>query len=163
MNKLANINDLQPIAQRMRERQESIEADKRDVFGRIANLIGLAAEQGQDCLLAKTKLGKHLRWSDWLRAHVPQLSEDDAAKYERISTEQLVDPRQCVFAFLPPAERKAIEQRLPAKPFEVVCGCITKLKSTLRDEPIDQWPQDRLEIARGELEPVVKVLWPNRF
>ena len=164
MNKLAQINDLQPIARRMRERQEQIEADKKEAFKRIGDLIVLAAEQGQDCLLAKTKLGKNLKWSDWLHAHVPQLSEADAAKYERITTEQLIDPRQCVFAFLPPAERDtAPTERTPPKSFEVVAGYITKLKATLRDDPIEKWPQDRVALTRKELEPLVCKLWPERF
>ena len=149
----------------MRERQELIEAGKRDVFGRIGELVGLAAEQGQDCLLAKTKLNGELKWSDWLRAHVPQLNEQDAAKYERISTEQMIDPRQCVFAFLPASERPASTalQRTPPAAFEVFAGYVVKLKATLRDNPISEWDQSRLASTRRELEPLARELWPERF
>lgn len=152
---------LAPIAKQMRERQEQIERDKSDVYARIGNLVALASDQGRDCLLAKVKLGKAMRWSDWLHAHVPNLSEQDAAKYERISTEQISDPRQCVFAFLP--ERTQSEDKPErSKPsfFEAVLTHTYKLEALAKVQPVDQWPQDQQEAARVRLRPIVSALWP---
>ena len=157
------INDLQPIARRLREREEVIAAKKRAVFEHIGELTGLAAEQGQDLLLAKTKLGKHLRWSEWLGAHVPNLPEQQASKYERIATEQLRDPRQCVFAFLPPIEKDITPARTPPKVWERVWGFVHKVQSALRDAPLEKWPENQVEQTKREIEPVAKALWPEKF
>lgn len=160
-NKLKTANDLAPIAKQMRERQEQIEHDKTDVYARIGNLVALASEQGRDCLLAKVKLGKSMRWSDWLHAHVPNLSEHDAAKYERISTEQLSDPRQCVFAFLPErTDAQAKTERAKPSFFETVLSHTYKLEALAKVQPVDQWPQDQQEAARVRLRPIVAALWP---
>lgn len=162
-DQLQHINDLKPIAQRMRERQEVIIKRKADVYAHIGELVSLASEQGRDCLLAKTKLGKLLRWSDWLNAHVPNITEDEAHKYERITTEQLSDPRQCVFAFLPPHESEPKPARTPPKAWERAWGFVTKLKSIIQPTEIKSWPASQVDLTRHELEPAARALWPEKW
>jgi hypothetical protein len=159
------INELNPIAATLRDREEQISGIKRDVLTRMGEGLGLMAEQGRDITLAKTKLGKAFRWGEWLRIHVPNLPEGLAGKYERIANEQLADPRQCVFAFLPPNEStgKADEPRLNPAAWETALGYVGKLRRTLRDSPITQWPEEQRRLAASELEPLARVLWPERF
>jgi hypothetical protein len=162
---LAALTELQPIARRMRERQEQIERDKSKVYDNIGNLIASAQEQGQDILTAKAKLGKKVKWSDWLHAHVPSLSEQDATKYERLTTEQLSDPRQCMFAFLPNAERKddvEVERTKPnAKEF--IWRKISTLRNAIKTFDIGTWAAPDIELTKKELEPVARALWPEKF
>ena len=158
MNTLAQINDLQPIAKRLREREEQITSKKKSMLANIGELIAFASDQGQDIILAKTKLGKALKWGDWLTAHVPNMDELQAAKYERVATEQLNDPRQCVFAFLPPSDNSsstALEvQRIKPAAWEIAAGCIYKFMRI----PIEGWPHEQLENTRGELKSAVERL-----
>ncbi len=162
-DRLIALNDLKGIAARMRERQEVIEAGKTKTMAQIADVISAIADQGRDILLAKTKLGKHLKWSEWLGAHIPNLSESVAARYERVTTEQLSDPRQCIFAFLPPADREQSPERIPPAAWEMASGYINKLAIKFRDQPLDTWPGEQVDATRKQLEPLVRSLWPERF
>ncbi len=157
---LAIINNLAPIAVELRERQDVIDSKLRQWHGITADLVLEASEQGRSIINAKHHLGGRLKWSDWLHAHVPNLSEDQAAKYERIATEQLRDPRQCVFAFLPPPEHEHIERMKPAL-WELGWGYLSKFVRVADD--FGKWPPQQVELARQELEPVAKRLWPERF
>ncbi len=163
-NTLQTVKELTPIAKTLREREEQITSIKRDVISRMSEGLGLMADQGRDLLLAKTKLGKTFRWSEWLKANVPNLPETTASKYERIATEQLADPRQCVFAFLPAPEKQgATEQRDTPSPWESVYKHAWSMRKVIRDNPPDQWPQEQRTLAAKELEPLAKVLWPDKF
>ena len=162
-DKLAAINELNSLAADMRDRQEAICSAVRNVTKDMSDAIALAAEQGQDCLKAKIKLPKGVRWSEWLRAHVPNMDEAQAARYERVSTEHIDDVRQCIFAFFPPTPQKQIVERIKPNPWEHAWGYVSKFKRTLIDAPINDWPAAQVEATRNELEPVAKVLWPERF
>lgn len=149
---------MQPIAARLREREEQIAAGKRSMMQNMTDLVVLAGDQGRDILLAKTKLGKALRWSDWLGSHVPNLPESQAAKYERVATEQLTDPRQCVFAFLPPAEHEPKAERLKPAVWERSWGLASRLTKV-----VDGAPDTMLNKVRTCLEPMARRLWPDKF
>lgn len=159
--KLQAINALAPVAKRLRERQEQINAKLRKWQEITCAAISDAADQGRDIVDAKTKLNGGLRWSEWLHAHVPTLSDAQAVKYERLAVEQLTDLRQCVFALLPPSEHEAQPERDKAPTWEVAWGYITKLKRLI-DKP-DEWTEQRLHLARAQLAPLVKKLWPEGF
>ena len=152
-DKLQTINELAPIASRLREREEQISALKRDMWGNVASLVSTAGEQGRDLLLAKTKLAGGLRWSDWLSAHVPNLPEAQASKYERITTEQITDVRQAIFAFIPVSEQDK-PKRLPPAPWEPVFGLLGRLSRV----DVQEWPQDQVGLARKSMSDVVERL-----
>lgn len=160
---LAINTELKPIAAAMRARQEQIEKDKRDVYGRIGSLVASAQEQGAAVALVKAKLSKNISFEDWLHAHVPNLTAQDAAKYERINYEQLTDPRQCIFAFLPPAEAKDKEHRIPPSPREVLWTGVTRLMKAFELANIEEWDETDKDLTRRELEPMARTLWPERF
>ena len=158
---LAVIHELKDIALRMRERQEQIDAGVRQVHAGIGDLVQLASEQGRDCVLAKTKLGNHLRWSEWLHAHVPNLVESDADKFERLSREQITSVRQAAFAFLPAAERTKTEvPRIKAASWESAWSHVAKLRRIV-ERDIKTWPASQLAILRDEIEPLAHILWPD--
>jgi hypothetical protein len=161
---LTAINDLQPIAKRLREREEQIESGKKHLYEHISELTGLAYEQGRDLITAKTKTGKTVRFSEWLHIHVPNLPIEQATKYERVATEQLHDPRQCIFAFIPAADAG---NRLPvrAKPsaWELGWGYAHRLLTLTSLKPIDGWPDKQRECLATELQPIAKALWPEKF
>lgn len=161
MNALPALTDLAPIAQRLRNREEEITAGKRNMMDNISTLVSLATEQGRDLVLAKTKLGKHLRWSEWLKAQVPNLPEAQAAKYERIATEQLTDARQAVFAFLPAPDRDATPERMKPEVWETAWGFAAKLTKLTRDKPIAEWPDEQKEGLWDVLRPIVAELRPD--
>ena len=161
MNKLAIINELQPIAARMRERQETINAEQTTLNGQISTLVLSVWDQARDCLVVKAKLPRTIKWSEWLGAHVPQLSSGDASKYERILAEQLDDPRQCLFAFLPPAKQTTRSKRATPPQHELAWACVAKLARLIRDNPLDKWPARQLDLLREQLLPIVRSLWPR--
>jgi hypothetical protein len=164
MNTTLAINtELKPIAAAMRSRQEQIEKDKRDVYGRIGSLVASAQEQGADVAMVKAKLSKNISFEDWLHAHVPNLTSQDAARYERIAHEQLTDPRQCIFAFLPPSEAKEKDTRIPPSPREVVWAGAVKLMKAFELANIEEWDEREKDLTRKELEPMARTLWPNKF
>ena len=164
-DKLAINTELKSIAETMRSRQESINRDKNNLYGRIASLIATAQEQGQDILTVKTKLGKASSFSDWLSAHVPTLSEKDAAKYERLTHEQLSDPRQCMFAFLPAPDKTQEETvgRTPPSEFEVTWGKTFNFVKAFRSVAVDDWTELQRENVRRELTPIMIKVWPDGF
>ena len=153
---LQTINELSPIALELRERQELILGKLKKFNALTADMISDASDQGRAILLAKTKLGKHLKWSDWLNAHVPNLDEQQADKYERIAVEQITDTRQCIFAFLPPAEREAKPVRTKPAIWESAWAYLTRLNRSTRD--INTWPHEQVELTRQELTPTIEVL-----
>lgn len=157
------INSLQPIAKRLRDRQEQIESTKAKTINELGELIGLIAEQGQDILLAKTKLGRTLKWSEWLTAHVPGLPEQMAARYERVSTEMITDPRQALFAFFPSEHRSAAPKRIAPAAWESFAGIVRKAETVCRTQPLNTWPVEQIQQTRAKLEPIVKALWPDKF
>jgi len=161
---LAAINDLQPIAHRLRDRQEQIDKGKQHLCENIAELTSLAYEQGRDIILAKTKTGKTIKFSEWLHIHVPTLQLSQAGKYERVATEQLTDPRQCIFAFLPEADvKKLLPARCKPAPWEVGWGFAHRLHSLAAATPICDWPTQQRDYLAQELEPLARELWPARF
>ena len=149
--KLIVINELTPIAKRIRERQADIESGRHRVESDMCEVISAIQEQGRDIILAKSKLGKVVRWGEWLQAHVPQLSETIAAKYERVVNEQITSPRQCAFAFLPPSDPKPKSDRAKPDAWEICWGFTNKLKRTIRDNPPKEWPKEQLESLRREI------------
>lgn len=158
---LQTINALQDIAKAIREREELIQAKLRKFTELTADLILDGRDQGKDLLLAKTKLGKAVRWDEWLSAHVPNLSTTQAQKYERLCNEQIADPRQGLFAFLPPADREAKPERIPPAQWEVAFGYITKLN---RVAAFDGWPEEQVALTKDSIAAVVsklggKVVW----
>ena len=153
------INTLQPYATTLRDRQEAIDAKVKQLFAIISDLRNETFEQGRTIIEAKHCLGGRLSWSEWLRAHVPSLSHQQASKYERITTEQLEDPRQCLFAFLPPVEKDHVERMKP-KPWERAWGFLFKFT---RAAKIEEWPKEQIEYTRDALDPVVRKLYPEKF
>src|SRR5262249_27623546 len=112
-----------------------LSAAVRKLWATIGDCIVLARDQGADCLTVKTKLRNQVvRFLEWLPAHVPNLPGDTAAKYERIANEQLTEPRECVFAFLPKKEVPKIERMKPSKK-KLAWAAVHRLENQLRDLP----------------------------
>ena len=157
-DQLAAINALQPIAKQLRDGQEAIESKLRQWHNLTSEMVGDAAEMGRQIVLAKTKLGKHLKWSEWLAHHVPNLPETQAAKYERIATEQLHDPRQCVFAFLPSPERSDAAGVVKPTPSDWVraWGHLGQFVKALHT--VGQWPDEQKAAARQQMADSVRAL-----
>jgi len=162
-DKLAAINELAPLAKRMREREENIQRQRNKAVAEIGETVALIQEQGRDIVAAKAKLGKAVRWSEWLVNHVPTLPEALASRYERVATEQLTDPRQCVFAVLLPENREPKPERIEPAAWETAWGYVHKLARVIRDEPFEKWPDAQVRATRAEIEPLAKKLWPERF
>jgi len=164
-NSLQVITELQPIARRMRERQEEINRGKRDAFARMGDVIASVFEQGQDITLAESKLGKAMTLDDWLSGHCPALNSTEAKRYQRVSKERLT-VEQCRFLFTDfNADVKQIEtpQRIPPNPRESLWGKIAKLGSAFKAIDLSAWSKTEIDLTRAELEPVAKKLWPERF
>ena len=163
---LSVMTELQPIAKRMREREEQIIHGKNNVRNSMCEVLTIAVEQGQDITLVKAKLGKHSTWDEWRAAHVPNLTHDDAAKCERLSKENSQRHLgQWMFIFTPPKEVQEEDaiKRLPPNEREVLWGRITKLNNTLATINLSEWTEQDKELTRHELEPTAKMLWPDRF
>jgi len=133
------------------------------VIEHIGGILSEITEQGRDIINAKTHLGKLMAWHEWLENHVPNLPVKTAAKYERITTEGITDPRQAVFAFLPEPDRRPLPRRRPPDPWEVAWHHLHKFFATLRDAPLEKWHPDRLENLRAELYDACAFLWPDKF
>lgn len=151
-NKLSTIATLQDIAKSLRERQELIESKLKKFQEVTADLLGDGIEQGKELALAKAKLGRAIKWSDWLAAHVPNITEVQAAKYGRLATEDITDLRQAVFAFLTPAEVQDTAKRLPPAEWEKSWGYLRSLERI----KFNAWPSDQQTLAKERLESVAK-------
>lgn len=163
---LSILTELQPIAKRMREREEQIIHGKTGVRNAMCEVLAIAVEQGQDITLIKAKLGKHATWEEWRQAHVPNLSSEDAAKCVRLSQEHKERSLgQWMFLFNDPAQHDTDDttKRLPPNEREVLWGRINKLNNTLRVIDIESWTDTDKDLTRKELEPTAKLLWPDRF
>jgi len=162
---LAAIHEMVPVATRMRSRQEEIDAEMRQIVQHMGSAIGLATEQGSDCMLGISRL--RALWPAWLHAHVPNLPEKMARKYMRISQEQLRDNRQCWFALFPPSEENKTSlvecERTPSQAWKITWSLADKLLHVFKDSPIDTWPENQVNLTRRNLEPVARLLWPERF
>lgn len=158
------LHELEPIARALRERESQIDTQKRSFYTTLAALIALAGDQGRDLITAKSKLSQRgLTYSEWLEIHVASIPSQQAAKYERLATEQLSDPRQCVFAFLPPADRKPSEKAERTHPpvWERVWGLISRMNNVLKVEPLDRWDDHEIKSLRDSLYPIAVELWPQ--
>ena len=154
-DKLQTINELAPIASRLRDREEQISALKRDMIGNLSELIGLAGEQGKDLIIAKTKLSGKMSFSDFLSCHTPTITEVQAKKYERITTEHVTGFRQAMFAFLDvDVDDTDKPKRLPPAQWESAIGLINRLSRV----NVIEWPEDRVCEARKSMADVVERL-----
>lgn len=158
---MQTINELQPLAKAIREREEVIQFNVKKLIQLALDINVDVRAQGHDITLAKTKLNKYVRFDEWLSAHIPNLPSELAQKYERISKEQIVDIRQGLLPFLPPAEREAKPERIPPAQWEVAFGYITKLN---RVAAFDGWPEEQVALTKDNIAAVVaklggKVVW----
>jgi hypothetical protein len=161
---LSVMTELQPIAKRMREREELINCGKLRVRSEMCDVLAIAVEQGQDITLVKAKLGKHSTWDEWRAAHVPNLTHDDACKCERLSKENTErNLGQWMFIFNEHKQLADSVNRLPPNEREVLWGRIAKLNSTFTTIDIEAWTEQDKELTRRELEPTARLLWPERF
>lgn len=165
-NNLSILTELQPIAKRMREREEIIIKGKRDVQANVCEVLGHAVEQGQDITLVKSKLGKGATLDQWLAVHVPTLPVDTAAKYVRLSHERKEqDAGQWMFLFVEPQTKQLTETVTRVKPGEreVLWSRIVDLNKVIKASDVARWSEPDRELIRAELEPTAKLLWPERF
>jgi hypothetical protein len=162
---LSIMTELQPIAKRMREREEQIIHGKNGVRNAMCEVLAIAVEQGQDITLVKAKLGKHSTWDEWRAAHVPNLSAEDASKCERLSKENTERSLgQWMFIFNAPKEvAEDGVKRLPPNEREVLWGRIAGLNKVIHTIDIEAWTETDKELTRHELEPTARLLWPKRF
>ena len=159
------MTELQPIAKRMREREEQIIHGKKSVRTNMVEVLAIAVEQGKDATLIKAKLGKHSTWDEWRAVHVPNMSAEDAAKYVRLSQEWSERMSgQWMFLFNEAQPHESHEpKRLPPNDREILWGRITKLNNTLATINLSEWTEQDKELTRHELEPTARLLWPERF
>ena len=159
------MTELQPIAKRMREREELILAGKKNVRANMSEVLAIAVEQGKDATLIKAKLGKHATFADWCAAHVPNMSIEDSAKYVRLSqewTERMAGQWMFLFNEAQPHNHDEVK-RLPPNERERLWGIATKLNKAINTIDIETWTEQEKELTRHELEPTAKLLWPERF
>lgn len=163
------LNELAPIGQRIREREELINAKLRETRQNIADINLLARDQGADFLVAETKLKltKVATLDEWRQCHCPNVPSDRVPKYKRVAKEGLaggqlvlllddVKPEQ-------PTEQQQQQDRTPPVIYDRVWGAVRNIYRQLRDEPLDKWPEVHIELTRRELEPLARQLWPERF
>lgn len=160
------LNELAPIGQRIREREEVINARLRGMQAEAADLCLLARDQGADLLLAETKLRmtKAATLDEWRQCHCPNLSTERVAKYKRVAKEGLAGPQLVMLLDDTPHDTNEEQpQRTPPVVYERVWGAVRNIYRQLRDQPIDRWPPVQVDLTRKELEPLARQLWPERF
>lgn len=158
--KLATINQLNEVAHEMRERQELIKSALTEVNHGMASAITLARDQGAALVQVENSIKGHCSIDDWLKAHVPALSPDEAKKYKRITSEHLVDPRQCAFAFLPKPETTGDKvKRIEASDWEKAAGAVAKLNDAIAD--VDSWPAGQRDALTESLAGIMAKLSKN--
>lgn len=165
-DKLATINELQPIAKRLREREEQIGSKINNVRAHMGDALVLFAEQGRDIITVETKLAGHLSVPEWLKFHVPTLPIERARKYKRVATEQL-NERQVAFLFYEEDQsQKQLEDTTKTatrKPWDFVWHKVHALTIQLDDFKPETWPAQQFELTRTELEPLMRKFFPEKF
>lgn len=163
INETIDVKGLRDCAERLRNREESIKPKVIAGNETICEVLGLATEQGRDLIIAETLLHGRMRLSDWLLAHVPTLSACRAQKYINLSQGKYADPRQCILRLGDEPKQIEGDRRPSPKAWQSAAGAIGRLWRTVRDAPINTWPPIQVDTARKSLEPIARLLWPDKF
>lgn len=161
--------ELRTLARRINAREEAIEGLKKRALDSAADTIKEALLQGQDLVKLKHTL-PHGQWLTWLSLHCPKIGERTAQVYMRLASnpQRAADfisagsIRQALALLEEPAG-KTETQTKQWPPYLEAIGRLSKLVGYVERFPVDQWPEEGLEKFRGDLEPIAKRLWPEKF
>lgn len=165
------MTDLVTIGRRIRDREETIRALKKQTLNKAAETISEVLLQGADLLKVKRAL-EHGQWLPWLAAHCPEISARTAQDYMKLAGDPRVAAdliqagsiRQAL-ALLERGEDDSKSKGEPRQwpPYLEAIGRLSKLVGYVDRFPIDKWPEEGLGKFRQDLEPIAKRLWPEKF
>jgi hypothetical protein len=163
------MNNLVALARRINDREEAIEALRRQSVNKVNETLAEVLLQGQDLIEIKARCA-HGNWQSWLRANCPKLSLRSAQRYMALAAkapgvERLTesDSLRAALALcdLEGADQKSGPKQWP--PYMEAIGRLSKLVGFVTRFPVTQWPDEGLDKFREELQPIAALLWPDRF
>lgn len=161
---------LRDLAKSINSRWEEIEAE-RDKMTATANSLACNLRLlGQDLLKAREDI-EHGLWLDWLLGHCPKISERTAQVAMRIAKTQGSADLEAANTWaevyqLIKADRPASQPE--PRPWPVVPNLrnlqtCERWTGTIKEAPLSACPVAILDRYRALLEPVARVLWPEKF
>jgi len=164
---LSHDSTLTRLAKRINEREEIINQSKNKTVESARIAITEVILQGQDLIAAKARI-PHGLWVDWLKAHCPK-SVCMAQRYMRAAErcgDKELDEGNSLRALLSLSFVDEVQSEKPTKqwpPFYEAYCRINKVMRFVEKHPADKWPDEIRDKARGDLLPLLRVLWPDKF
>lgn len=163
-------HELHALARRISEREDVIAQLKKNWLDDTSAILREAIFQGHDLIKAKATV-PHGLFLEWLKVNCPRVQNTQAHIYMRIAANLQrgvnLSEADSVRSALLLCERAEIErgdkQAKEWVPYLEGLSRFGKAVKFLRDEPINAWPIEGQDQLRADLEPVCKVLWPERF
>ncbi len=162
--------DLRTIAKEINEREAAIEQLKTAAVGKAGEAVTEALLQGQSLIKAQKSM-PHGYWEGWLKSHCPGISQRTAQVYMRLAKAQHAadlsgaESLREAMRLLAPIGTAAKDPKTQWPVFmeglNRIHGFVKFLKSD--GHSVDAWPDEGKEKLRTDLEPVARVLWPERF
>lgn len=161
---------LRELAKTINDRQEVILAEK-DKVGELANSLACNLRlQGLDLIRAKQDV-EHGLWLDWLESNCPNTSARMAQECMRLANTQRValledvdtwsEVRSLMKAETPAAPK--VERPWPVAPNLRNLQILQRWSGTIKNAPLEVCTASILARYRVLLEPIVRLLWPEKF
>lgn len=162
---------LKSLARRIVQREQVIEAKRRQTMTAACETMAEIILQGADLIEAKSHQ-RHSQWLFWLTKHFPK-SAATAQRYMRIAANasrvthlengSLRQALAILHCF--PDESAAAAGPAPALApvYDRLVFRLSKITALVQKNPIDDWPDQTRGQLKEQLEPIVRGLWPERF
>ena len=164
-NVIIHSDELHRLAREINDRESTILLIRSKVEEALRPAGPEIIMQGQTLLRAKVLI-PHGLWLDWLAANCPQLSARNAQRYmARASNTTLSFFYHLLCDPEPASGEKPPPRQWP--PYVEAIGRAGKLagqvRSLVEKFPIERWPEEGRQRLREEIEPLARMLWPEKF
>lgn len=160
------IERAKPFLREAAERHEEILSNRKQWAELTGGMLDSASMIGKSLELARLALTAakvDVAFESILEAHCPNIDAEQAKKYMRWAKGEITDKRQLCLPFeIKPAdaEQEQREDRTKPAQWEQAWGYIAKLKRVFNPST---WPAQQKELARKELEPLMREVFPERW
>lgn len=161
---------LRELAKTINDRQEEILAEK-DKLGGLANSLACNLRlQGLDLIRAKKSV-EHGLWLDWLEISCPNISPRIAQYCMKLANTNSVSHLNEADTWgelrdVMKAESSSVtkaEKPWPGAPYLRNLQILQRWAMSLKNAPLEDCKESILERYRVLLEPIARLLWPERF
>lgn len=161
------------LAREINEREKTITLLREKTVGNAGTWMCEVMLQGQALIHAKALVALGM-WTDWLAINCSLISVRSVQRYMQLATRAANNPeieqadtlRRAMALCIEDVDAKPDPKPDAAKcwpPYLEALGRVSKFVGYVERFPVGLWPDEGREKLRGDLLPIVTLLWPDKF